>query len=88
MKKDIAAKIENSESLNEKYNLFHETLLECINKNVPYKDMTNKEIKRSKKPWVTKEYLSQLKPKTPCLKNTSKHRINFVITVTNAIGSK
>ena len=40
--------------LNKKYDAFHENLMQVVNKNVPLKEMSNKEIKRKKKPWTTK----------------------------------
>ena len=35
-------------NLNKKYDAFHENLMQVVNKNVPLKEMSNKEIKKKK----------------------------------------
>ena len=43
--------------------------MQVINKNVPLKEMSNKEIKMKKKPWITKEIIMSIHKRNSYLKN-------------------
>ena len=56
-------------TLNEMFNVFHEKLLEIIDKNAPFKTLTKRKEKlkkkKEKKPWITKSISPSLP--TSCL---------------------
>ena len=58
--------------LNKKYDAFHENLIQVVNKNVPLKEMSNKEIKRKKKPWTTKGIITSIHKRNSYLKKFRK----------------
>ena len=58
--------------LNKKYDAFHENLMQVVNKNVPLKEMSNKEIKRKKKPWTTKGIIMSIHKRNSYLKKFRK----------------
>ena len=39
--------------LNKKYVTFHDNAMQVVNKSAPFKQLSNREIKRKKKPWIT-----------------------------------
>ena len=45
---------------------------DVINKNVPLKEMSNKEIKRKKKPWITKGIIASIHKRNSYLKKFRK----------------
>ena len=45
---------------------------DVINKNVPLKEMSNKEIKRKKKPWITKGIITSIHKRNSYLKKIRK----------------
>ena len=58
--------------LNKKFNAFRKNLMQVVNKNVPLKEMSNKEIKRKKKPWITKGIISSIHKRNSYLKKFRK----------------
>ena len=46
--------------LNKKYDTFHDNVMEVANKDVPLKKLSNNEIKRKKKPWITKGIITSI----------------------------
>ena len=58
--------------LNKKYDAFHENLMQVVNKNVPLKEMSNKEIKKKKKPWIIKEIITSIHKRNSYLKKFRK----------------
>ena len=58
--------------LNEKYNTFHDKVMEAVNKNIPLKELSNKEIKRNKKPWITKGITTSIRKRTSYLNKFRK----------------
>ena len=45
---------------------------DVVNKNVPLKEMSNKEIKRKKKPWITKGIITSIHKRNSYLKKIRK----------------
>ena len=58
--------------LNKKYDAFHENLMQVVNKNVPLKEMSNKEIKKKKKPWIIKGIITSIHKRNSYLKKIRK----------------
>ena len=58
-------------NLNKKYDAFHENLMQVVNKNVPLKEMSNKEIKK-KKPWIIKGIIMSIHKRKSYLKKFRK----------------
>ena len=58
--------------LNKKYDAFHENLMQVVNKNVPLKEMSNKEIKKKKKPWIIKGIITSIHKRNSYLKKFRK----------------
>ena len=58
--------------LNKKYDSFHENLMQVVNKNVPLKEMSNKEIKKKKKPWIIKGIITSIHKRNSYLKKIRK----------------
>ena len=58
--------------LNKKYDSFHENLMQVVNKNVPLKEMSNKEIKKKKKPWIIKGIITSIHKRNSYLKKFRK----------------
>ena len=58
--------------LNKKYDAFHENLMQVVNKNVPIKEMSNKEIKKKKKPWIIKGIITSIHKRNSYLKKIRK----------------
>ena len=58
--------------LNEKYNTFHDKVIQIVNKNIPLKELSNKEIKRKKKPWITKGITTSIHKRTSYLNKFRK----------------
>ena len=58
--------------LNEKYDNFHDTVMQVVSKNVPVKELSNKEIKRKKKPWITKGIITSIHKRNCYLKKLKK----------------
>ena len=46
--------------------------MQVVNKNVPLKEMSNKEIKRKKKPWITKGIIASVHKRNSYLKKFRK----------------
>jgi len=46
--------ISRTYDVNDQYNIFHTRLIQAIDKNAPFKTLTNKENKIKLKPWITK----------------------------------
>ena len=73
----------NCQTVDDAYNSFHNKVMAIVNKHVPYKTVSKKEIKLRKKPWITKGI-----QKSIGIKNTlyGKHvttKNKFGITVTH-----
>ena len=58
--------------LNEKHNTFHDKVMETVNKNIPLKELSNKEIKRNKKPCITKGITTSIHKRTSYLNKFRK----------------
>ena len=58
--------------LNKKYVTFHDTVMHAVNKNAPLKELSNREIKRKKKPWITKESITLIHKRNSHLKKIRK----------------
>ena len=58
--------------LNKKYDSFHENLMQVVNKNVPLKEMSNKEIKKKEKPWIIKGIIISIHKRNSYLKKFRK----------------
>ena len=63
--------------LNNKYVYIHEKTMKIINKNIPLKELSGNEIKKKKKPWVTKAILKSIKQKNHFLKLFLKTKQQF-----------
>ena len=46
--------------------------MEAVNKNIPLKELSNKEIKRNKKPWITKGITTSIRKRTSYLNKFRK----------------
>ena len=86
-KLNLTENILNINDLNKKY-AFHENLMQVVNKNVPLKEMSNKEIKMKKKPWTTKEIIMSIHKRNSYLKNLGTQITNSSLSDTNAIEIK
>ena len=73
-------KIKNYSEISEKYDLFHKNIIEVINNNAPIREQTKREMKRKKKPWITKGILKSIKTKNILLKQflRNKDRLIYV----------
>ena len=60
--------------INQKYKFFYENIMKVIDKNAPLKKLTKEELKRSKKPWITKGILTSIKKKNILLKKIIKSK--------------
>ena len=69
---NLGEKLEPTKDINQKYKLFHKNLVEVIDQNAPLKPMTKKEVKRQKKPWITKGILTSIGEKNKLLKKFIK----------------
>ena len=58
--------------LNKKYDAFCKNLMQVVNKNVPLKEMSNKEIKKKKKPWIIKGIITSIHKRNSYLKKFRK----------------
>ena len=63
-KLNMETKIKSLKGVNFKYKFFHDSAMTVIDKHVPFKELSNKEIKDMKKPWVTKGIKVAIKKKT------------------------
>ena len=53
--------------------------MEAVNKNIPLKELSNKEIKRNKKPWITRGITTSIRKRTSYLnKFRTNNRLFFV----------
>ena len=57
-KSDLKDKISNM-SLNDKYDFLHESTMNTVNKNIPYKELSMNELKRKKKHGLLKVFYIQ-----------------------------
>ena len=71
-KQKLTENISKINDLNEKYNTFHDKVMEAVNKNIPLKELSNKEIKRNKKPWITKGITTSIRKRTSYLNKFRK----------------
>ena len=71
-KLNLTENIQRINALNKKYDAFHENLIQVVNKNVPLKEMSNKEIKRKKKPWIAKGIITSFHKRNSYLKKFRK----------------
>ena len=62
--------------------------MQVVNKNVPLKESSNKEIKRTKKPWITKGIITSIHKRNSYLKNLGKQITNSSLSETNAIETR
>ena len=60
---NLEQKTENIGQINQKYTFYHENIMKVIDKNAPLKKLTKEELKRSRKPWITKGILTSIKKK-------------------------
>ena len=58
--------------LNKKYDAFCKNLMQVVKKNVPLKEMSNKEVKRKKKPCITKGIITSIHKRNSSIKNLGK----------------
>ena len=58
--------------LNKKYVTFHDNVMQVVNKNAPFKQLSNREIKRKKKPWITKGIITSIHKRNSYLKKFRK----------------
>ena len=66
--------------INQKYKFFYENIMKVIDKNAPLKKLTKEELKRSKKPWITKGILTSIKKKIYSFQKDYKiKKINHLI---------
>ena len=60
---NLEDKIKNYSEINEKFDFFHKNIINAINNNAPIREQTKREMKRKKKPWITKGILKLIKTK-------------------------
>ena len=58
--------------LNKKYVTFHDNVIQVVNKNAPLKQLSNRTIKRKKKPWITKAIITSIHERNLYLKKFRK----------------
>ena len=58
--------------------------MQVVNKNAPLKELSNREIKRKKKPWLTKGIITSIHKRNSYLKNLGKQITNYSLSDTNA----
>ena len=73
----VQANILNSNSTNDKYNIFHDHLLTTLNKHIPIKLLSKKELKLKLKPWLTSGILTSVKRKNYFYKKFVKSQNPF-----------
>ena len=83
----LAENILKINDLNEKYNTFHDKVIQIVNKNIPLKELSNREIKRKKKPWITKGITTSIHKRTSYLNKFRKTNNSFLSDI-NTIGTK
>ncbi len=75
---NLGTTINTVHGANEQYDLFHNNLLDTINKHVPLKPVTKKMYKQKLKPWVTKGILKSISIKNKYYKKFLKTKnLNF-----------
>ena len=57
--------------LNKKYT-FHDNVMQVVNKNIPLKELSNKEIQRKKKHWITKRIITSIHKRKSYLRKFRK----------------
>ena len=70
-KEDFQATLENKEitgisdtqDIDSMYNIFQTKLLNAIDKHAPFKNLSQKEVKMRKKPWIIKQILTKIREK-------------------------
>ena len=70
--------------LNKKYVTFHDNVMQVVNKNAPLKELSNREIKRKKKPWIAKGIITSIHKRSSYLKKLRKTITNSSLSDTNA----
>ena len=83
-KLNLTKNILKTNDLNKKYT-FHENLMQVVNKNVPLKELSIKETKRKKKPWIIKGIITSIHKRKSYLSNLGKQITNSSLSDTNAI---
>ena len=58
--------------LNKKYVTFHDNVMQVVNKNAPFKQLSYREIKRKKKPWITNGIITSIHKRNSYLKKFRK----------------
>ena len=76
-KLNLNKKIESFTDINTKYKSFHENIMPVINKHAPFKELSNREIKKLKKPWVTKGIAIAINKRNSFLKKKFKTKDQF-----------
>lgn len=76
---NLQSNLYNLHSTEDKYSYFHNNLLELINLHAPLKKVSKRQLKQSKKPWITKGILKSIKIKNKLYVNyiSSKDATNF-----------
>ena len=69
---------------NKKYVTFYDNVMQVVNENDPLKKLSNREIKRKKKPWITKGIITSIHKRNFYLKRFRKQITNSSLSDTNA----
>ena len=73
----METKIKSLKGVNFKYKFFHDSVMTVIDKHVPFKESSNKDIKDMKKPWVTKGIKAAIKKRNKFLETFIKTSDEF-----------
>ena len=71
-KRNLGISINLIQGANDQYKLFHDELINNINKHVPLKPITKKIYKQRLKPWITNGILTSISVKNQCYKKFLK----------------
>ena len=69
---ELSKLINKTNDINEQYNIFHNHLIQAIDKNAPIKTLTTKEKKSKTKPWITKGIIKSINRKNKMYKKYVK----------------
>ena len=77
---NIFENIINENNVNTKYDIFHDHFLKTLDKHAPFRKLSKKELRRKRKPWITKGIHKSIKVKNKLYKKFVTTKDNFYYT--------
>ena len=68
----LEEKVNIIKGINNKYRFLHDSIMKVLNTHAPMKQISNKEVKRNKKPWITFAICKLIKAKNSPVKTFLK----------------